>query len=258
MTICIYKITNLVNGKKYVGQTVDYTSRIYQHFYRTNTGCTKLKRSINRHGKDIFVCEILEQFEDELDTDSIKDWLNVHEQYWMDLLQPFDDNGYNINRYSEKSSLGLKRSDETKQKVSEGLKKYYKNNEASFKGRKHSEESNEKNRQAHLGKKHTKETRKKVSDAGKGRKHTQETKQKMSESAKNRLDFEETVSKMQQARMKKVVQLTLDGDFLSEYNSITEASVETNINRTCISDTCNDKQKTAGGYKWRYFKDFPK
>lgn len=36
------------------------------------------------------------------------------------------------------------------------------------------------------------------------------------------------------------------------YNSLKEASEETNISITCLSETCNGKQKTSRGLHWKY------
>lgn len=36
------------------------------------------------------------------------------------------------------------------------------------------------------------------------------------------------------------------------FDTITEASNKLNVNSQCIGNCCNNKQKTAGGYHWRY------
>ena len=57
---------------------------------------------------------------------------------------------------------------------------------SSFKGKSHSEEANEKNRQSHTGKKLTEEHRKSIGLAEIGRIHSEETKHKMSNSMKGK------------------------------------------------------------------------
>jgi len=37
------------------------------------------------------------------------------------------------------------------------------------------------------------------------------------------------------------------------YISLKDAEIETGINRACISYCCKGKQKTAGGYHWKYY-----
>ena len=52
-------------------------------------------------------------------------------------------------------------------------------------------------------------------------------------------------------RGKRVCQLTLDGEFISSYNTAREASRQTGINQGSISRCVKGERKTAGGYKWR-------
>lgn len=49
-----------------------------------------------------------------------------------------------------------------------------------------------------------------------------------------------------------VIKLSINGDFIKKYKTIACASKENDINYTCILDCCKGKQKTAGGFKWRY------
>lgn len=51
-----------------------------------------------------------------------------------------------------------------------------------------------------------------------------------------------------------VLQCSKDGSLIKKYDSITIASLETGISKCNISTCCggNGKQKTAGGYMWRY------
>ena len=49
-----------------------------------------------------------------------------------------------------------------------------------------------------------------------------------------------------------VLQFDLQNNLINEYINVCEASRKTNICRTCISDCCNNKLKTAGGYIWKY------
>ena len=51
---------------------------------------------------------------------------------------------------------------------------------------------------------------------------------------------------------KKVIQLNLNGDVIKIWDSITLAKKTLNI-KGGISNVCYGKQKTAGGYKWKYY-----
>ena len=59
---CIYLITNIVNGKKYVGQhnEPDVTKRWREHWYDTDRGCEyALHRAMRKYGRDSFNIDIL-------------------------------------------------------------------------------------------------------------------------------------------------------------------------------------------------------
>lgn len=75
-----------------------------------------------------------------------------------------------------------------------------------------------------------------------GKTHTEETKEKISNKLKGPRPH----------KFKRVIQCTLDGDFIKEWDSIKSATIELKINN--ISACCSGKLKTAGGYIW-YFKN---
>lgn len=51
---------------------------------------------------------------------------------------------------------------------------------------------------------------------------------------------------------KAVIQLTLEGDFIREFNSIQEACRFFNKRELHIGDVCNGKRSSCMGYKWKY------
>ena len=51
---------------------------------------------------------------------------------------------------------------------------------------------------------------------------------------------------------RKVAQLTKDGKIVEIWNSITEASICTGIDRHNITNCCYGKLKTAGGFRWSF------
>ena len=57
------------------------------------------------------------------------------------------------------------------------------------------------------------------------------------------------------SRAKKIIQYDLNDNFMHVWSSITDASTALNIQHSCISDCCRGKQKTAGGFIWRYFNE---
>lgn len=54
------------------------------------------------------------------------------------------------------------------------------------------------------------------------------------------------------SRNKVVVQYDLDGNFIKEYFSISEAARQNKIFKQSISECCSGKLKTSGGFKWKY------
>lgn len=87
----IYKITNVKNGKVYIGQSVDIEKRWAQHKRALELGThhsTKLQNSYNRHLEDSFIYEIVEEVEDKAE-------LNNKEQHYINMYNSIE-NGYNM------------------------------------------------------------------------------------------------------------------------------------------------------------------
>jgi len=51
---------------------------------------------------------------------------------------------------------------------------------------------------------------------------------------------------------KAILQLDLDGNVITEFSSITEASKILNVNRSGIMQCLRKRNKTAYKYKWKY------
>lgn len=56
--VALYKIVNAVNGRMYIGQSVNPTYRAKRHFWKNN-GCVKLANAIKKYGKDKFSFSVL-------------------------------------------------------------------------------------------------------------------------------------------------------------------------------------------------------
>lgn len=54
---------------------------------------------------------------------------------------------------------------------------------------------------------------------------------------------------------KKVIQLSKDNEYISNYQSIRDASRALNIDASHISDVCKGKRKSAGGFIWKLLKE---
>ena len=86
----IYKITNKVNGKSYIGQTIqNVKERFYQH---CATKCSQavlnmvIHKAITKYGKSNFTIEVIEEVESAN--------LNDRERYWIRYYDSYN-NGYN-------------------------------------------------------------------------------------------------------------------------------------------------------------------
>lgn len=86
----IYKITNLVNQKVYIGQTVKTVQkRFTQHKNNSNKEYFSqivLYKAFNKYGLENFICEEIEEVENDL--------LDEREKYWIEYYDSYF-NGYN-------------------------------------------------------------------------------------------------------------------------------------------------------------------
>lgn len=118
----IYKITNLVNNKIYIGQTTKTREQRWRKHQQEAKSELKNKRPHNyfhsallKYGAENFKCEIIDQ------ADSIEE-LNEKEIFWIDYLNTTNrDIGYNLMTGGKS---GLK-SDETKKKIGEHTKQLW-------------------------------------------------------------------------------------------------------------------------------------
>jgi len=115
----IYKITNKVNGKIYIGSAYNLRNRIYTHKSRLRRGIHKnkhLQNAFNFYGEAKFVFEILEVVED-------KKIILEREQFYLDLYVAYDTAiGYNIAKVAG-NTAGVKPNATTRRKMSEAAKK---------------------------------------------------------------------------------------------------------------------------------------
>lgn len=100
--IGIYSITNKINGKRYIGKSINIESRFWYHKnslmkdVRSKDTNRYLFNAVKKYGIENFSFDILESF------DSIPDAeLSDREIHWMDFYQTCSrENGYNLRRDS--------------------------------------------------------------------------------------------------------------------------------------------------------------
>lgn len=207
----VYKTTNLINGKIYIGQ---HHSEIFDNNY---LGSGKLiRRAFKKYGISNFKCDVVEWCE-------TKEQLIDREIYWIHRYNSQDKTiGYNISnggdgilspmpdimrehlrkcntgktlsaetrrKISERNSgenngfYGKCHTEETKQHISTVLKDQYKNGRINAMAgvRRYGKDA------PRYGAKLSEETKRKIADSVRGFTHTKEAKQKMSENVSGRL-----------------------------------------------------------------------
>ena len=254
----IYKITNKINGKVYIGQTIHSLQHRWREHCYSSSGCLGIRSAIEKYGKENFIVE-------QIDVACDRDELDLKEQYWIEFYNCISPNGYNLKSGGKHTIL----SEESRKKLSEKLK-------GKNVGKKRTEEWKQHLRELNTGRKHTEESRKKMSEAQSGEKHhmfgkhhSEESRRKMSESrrgGKNH-NFGKKISLESRKKMSeskkgmyalekhpkaKAVVCVETGQI---YPCIVIASNETGINKSCISGVCRGKHKIAGGFHWKYVKE---
>ena len=120
MNCCsIYKITNSINEKVYIGQTWRTISKRFQfHKAPSSKGCLKLRRAFDKYGRDHFKIELVTLTH----TQSCADYW---EQYFIKKYDSISF-GYNIALGGNSCMFGRTHSEETRIKMSlaqKGVKK---------------------------------------------------------------------------------------------------------------------------------------
>jgi group I intron endonuclease len=112
----IYIIINKINGKIYIGSSVNLKTREREHFRSLKNNkhhSQHLQYAYNHYGKESFKFGIIEYVSKD------KELLLKREQYWLDYYQSYDMNyGYNIAKYAESPMRGRHQSKEAKDKMS--------------------------------------------------------------------------------------------------------------------------------------------
>jgi group I intron endonuclease len=178
-TIGIYCITNLVNNKKYIGQSWNINERFYNHkCYEKNI---ILKRSFDKYEIKNFNFEILIKIKEDNYTQRLLDFYETYFVFYHDTMNR--EKGYNIKF---PGSYG-KHSKETKEKIKEITIKRL----------------SDPTKNPMYGKKHNKEAKEKMSNKAKERlkipennpmyqrKQSEQTKQKIKETHKNKFKREQ-------------------------------------------------------------------
>lgn len=282
----IYKVTNLINGKIYIGQTTNpFEKRKWEHLNRAKLNWQQLLyKAIRKYGEDNFNWCIIDfaYNEDELD-DKEKFWIKYYKTY----IGEESCNGYNMTIGGE-SNKGAKLSEETRRKQSEARK----GEKNPMYGKTLSEEAKKRLREYFSGenspvaksviqltlngkfvKKYPTVTEGAKSVNGdlstiisccRGKKLSASNYIWMYEEDYCPENVEKRVKALIDSKMnfnknkrRKVVQLTISGDFVATYPSVGDAEISIAGKRTGgIGRCCAGNAKTYKGYRWMYEEDY--
>lgn len=262
---CIYLWRNLINGKVYVGQTVDFYARMKQYLHEDTN--RRICMAIKKYGFNNFSVEVLEK-------DVSREKLTQREQYWIDFYDSANrDVGYNICPMAE-NTKGYRHREEDKKRMSEIAKKRFKEHPEQIKrgkdnhmfGKKHSEETRNKISQSIMGNQNVKGKTWKLSEEicrrmsermkgkrnGLGHKCPESVKEHLRRYNKNRIWTEEM---REQSR---IAHLNIGGKKLMcvetgvAYESVAEAGRALSKDPSSISKCCRGQQQVAYGFHWQY------
>lgn len=110
----IYKITNILTKKCYIGQTINDLENRWRDHKKSSSNCIYLKRAFNKYG--------LENFKFELIIICFDEDLNKYEIEYIDKFNSIVPNGYNLKGGGKN---GGKHHQETKDKIRNSLKTFY-------------------------------------------------------------------------------------------------------------------------------------
>lgn len=205
----IYKITNLINNKIYVGKDI----RNNPNYFGSGIA---IRNAIKKYGKENFKKEILETCKTEKS-------LCKREKFWIKKLKSFKPIGYNISEGGNGGNTLLYMSDAKKNKIYKKIRNKFHNHtkytegylnrgkkiSESKKGVKFSEKHKKNLSESHKGQIVCDDTRKKLSDSlkgriphNKGKKHSVKTIEKIRKSLLGHKCSEETKLKISNANKK--------------------------------------------------------
>lgn len=99
----VYQILNTVNGKRYVGSSLDLEGIRNRLWFGLGMGSDSFRRELQAdwktYGEEAFCFEVLEYLKPDGDpTRDYREELAIMEELWLEKLQPYGEKGYNKPR----------------------------------------------------------------------------------------------------------------------------------------------------------------
>lgn len=239
----IYRIIHFGKNKVYIGSTINFKIRKESHFstlQRNKHSSMYLQNSFNKYGKKWFSFEIIEVCS--------KENLIEREQHYLDLYESYNElYGFNIRKIAESNrgiefskewcnniskskkalnlispTKGIPRNDKDKLTISKALKEYFSKNIS----------------------------------ANKGKKLVFKDKESWKTKIKNALKEIGFGAKVSENNSIPVIQLNLNGEFIKEFKSQKQASIETGVHVCSINACVTKRYKKSKNFKWMYKEEY--
>lgn len=101
LTAGVFQIKNTVNGKVFLGSSLNIDGPLNSHKFMLSARSHRnklLQKEWNEFGQDKFVFEVLETVKESDDPHfDVSDELKLLEEIWIEQLQPFGEKGYNTD-----------------------------------------------------------------------------------------------------------------------------------------------------------------
>lgn len=269
----IYKITNLIDNKVYIGLTTRTVEARWKEHCRH--GSQQIDDAIQLYGIENFQIETLEECDESILDDREKYWIDYYDSFKngynntyggrgnnfimtdkSDIVLQLWEDGLTINRIVEKTSLNvetvrsyLNKNGITKEQIRERANYYIKLSKSrpvlqyDLDGNFIKEWSTavEAANALNLNSKY-------ITSTCRGHQKTYNG---------MKWKYKDDINPLLEIKngSQPVSQFSLDGNFIKSYHSIGEAAKETNIDRASISKACAGILQTAGKFKWKYKKE---
>ena len=209
----IYRHMYNGDGRGYIGQSI-HGEEVRTRGHLRSKDSTYFHRAIRKYGWENFTTEILHE---NIDPMYLDDW----EMYYIALYETLGTKGFNMTA-GGRGIRGYRHTEKHKAHLSLRMA----GSDNPFFGRKHSEESLQRMSASHTGEK----------SPFFGKPHSEDHRMKIGE-----------------AHLKQVEQWSNDGEtYIRTFDSITLAANAIGKSPTGISQCLGGKQKTSGGFTWRY------